>query len=100
MAERVRVILYAVAPDDDPEGVRRAYDTISTRLRGTPGLLGNELLRDAHAPGRFAVLSEWESLTAFRAWEDGSEHREATAPLRPHQDPALRPRVFEVVAAY
>lgn len=100
---RVRVLIYAVAPDSDPDGVDAAYHRISTALRGVPGLLGNELLREVgREDAGFVVMSEWESMSAFQRWEQGADHRETTAPLRPYQD-SSRGRSFalyEVTAAY
>ena len=96
----VRVMLWAVAPADDPGAVERAYHEISSRLVGTPGLLGNRLLRSAADPSRFAVLSEWSSMAEFAAWEGGADHRPTTSPLRPYQDPAMRAAVYTEVAAY
>ena len=78
---KATVLLFATAPDR-PEAVTGAYHEISRALAGTPGLLRNALLQDAGEPGRFVVLSEWSSLTEFRAWEEGTAHRRITAPLR------------------
>jgi heme-degrading monooxygenase HmoA len=102
-AERkVRVLLYATSPSDDPVAVETAYHLISRDLVGTPGLLGNELLRSVHQPADFVVVSDWESLAAFHSWEQGCGHRGTTAPLRPYQS---RQRgapfgIYEVMAAY
>lgn len=96
----VRVMIHAIA---DAEGVERAYHQISAALQGTPGLLGNELLREfGRADGGFVVLSEWESMAAFEAWEQGADHRTTTAPLRPYQDTSRgRPfGLYEVIARY
>ncbi|MFC3997682.1 antibiotic biosynthesis monooxygenase family protein [Nocardiopsis sediminis] len=95
MSGRARVLIWHRAPDTGPEAVERAYDDISRHLAGTPGLLGNELLRAADDAGRLLVMSEWESLDAFVTWEKGADHRLATAPLRPYQDRG-RDRFFEV----
>jgi heme-degrading monooxygenase HmoA len=94
----VRVLIYAVA---DRDGVERAYHEISTALRGTPGLLGNELLEE-FGGGGFAVMSEWASRAAFQQWERGAAHRDVTAPLRPYQDISRgRPfGLYEVIARY
>jgi heme-degrading monooxygenase HmoA len=107
MTARVRVLLYAVAPksgtrDVDGSAVEHAYHRVSRELRGTPGLLGNELLRSVRDPRGFVVMSHWESLAAFTAWEAGPAHRATTAPLRPRLDGA-RPvpfEIYEVRAAY
>ncbi|MGC5021004.1 antibiotic biosynthesis monooxygenase family protein [Micromonospora sp. DT47] len=101
-AARVRVLIHAAAPPTEQGAVEEAYHRISADLAGTPGLLGNELLRLADDPGRFVVMSEWESLAAFRSWEAGASHRGTTAPLRRYQGPPLdRPfGIYEVAAAY
>ncbi|KWX04668.1 antibiotic biosynthesis monooxygenase [Carbonactinospora thermoautotrophica] len=100
MTGRVRVLVYLTAPDGDVSVIEEAYHAISGRLQGTPGLVGNELLRSLSDPDSFAVISEWESLDAFRAWEQGPDHRDVTAPLRPFQSVTMRPAVYEVTAAY
>lgn len=102
MSDRVRVLVYAAAPGGDIDAISRAYHTISRDLEGTPGLLGNELLRCVHDPDGFVVMSEWESLEAFRAWEGGAAHRDTTSPLRPYQDQrgGASFSVYEVAAAY
>ena len=102
MTGQAHVLIYAVAPEQGPGAVEEAYHRISRILAGTPGLLGNQLLREVDGDGGFVVLSRWESLAAFRDWESGAGHRDATAPLRPYQDRRRgRPfGVYEVVAAY
>jgi heme-degrading monooxygenase HmoA len=93
-------MVWAVAPADDPDAVERAYHAISAELVGTPGLLGNQLLRERGAPARYVVVSEWAGMAEFVAWERGADHRGTTSPLRPHQDPNLRSAIYEEVAAY
>ncbi|AWK08777.1 antibiotic biosynthesis monooxygenase [Streptomyces spongiicola] len=99
---RVRVLLYLRASQQDVPAVEEAYHRISRDLAGTPGLLGNELLREVTDRGAYAVLSEWESMAAFRGWEAGSAHRGTTSPLRPYQDSERRSpfALFEVGAEY
>ncbi|MEV4702088.1 antibiotic biosynthesis monooxygenase [Actinoplanes sp. NPDC049316] len=100
--QRARVMLYCRAGGADRDRVVEAYHEISRSLAGTPGMLGNELLRDVLDPESFVVLSEWESLEAFRSWESGSQHRGTTSPLRPFQDHSRgRPfGLYGVDAAY
>ena len=99
---RVRVLVYAATPGGEPGAVEDAYHRISRDLAGTPGLLGNELLRSTQDPGRFLVMSEWVSMSAFRSWELGNTHRGTTAPLRPFQDHARDEpfAIYQVAAAY
>ena len=102
MTGQVRVLLYAVAPESDDAVMEKVYHQISRQLRGTPGLLGNELLRSIRDPLGFVVLSRWEDLAAFASWEAGTSHRTTTAPLRPLHDGtrAVSFDVYEVCAAY
>ncbi len=95
MSGRARVLIWHRAPAEGPGAVAEAYRSISGDLAGTPGLLGNELLASLTDEGSLLVMSEWESLDAFQAWEGGSGHRSATSPLRPFQDRG-RDRFFEV----
>lgn len=95
MSGRVRVLIWHLAPLDKPEVVREAYERTSSHLAGTPGLLGNELLGAVDDPRRLVVMSEWESLAAFKAWEQTTDHRPSTSALRPYQDRA-RDRFFEI----
>lgn len=100
---RARVIVYYQTPDGTAETVQRAYHTASSALRGTPGLISNELLHDVGRGDRYAVLSEWDSLDAFRAWEQGPDHRGRTSPLRSFQDRGDdrgHYAVYEVAAQY
>ncbi|MER5772339.1 antibiotic biosynthesis monooxygenase family protein [Streptomyces sp. NPDC001985] len=89
------MLIWHRAPVDEPDAVQRAYERISGGLAGTPGLLGNELLRGVDDPGRLVVMSEWESLAAFKAWERTADHRPATSGLRRYQD-RDRDRFFEI----
>ncbi|MFD8494673.1 antibiotic biosynthesis monooxygenase family protein [Amycolatopsis sp. NPDC059657] len=100
MTAPLRVVLYARAPEADSGAVERAYHEISRTLSGTPGLLSNELLRSVHEPDSLVVISEWQSKEAFDVWEQGTEHRQATAPLRPFQDPARGFGIYQVVSRY
>jgi heme-degrading monooxygenase HmoA len=95
-------MIYAQAPSDEPGAIETVYHQISRDLAGTPGLLGNELLRATDDAAAFVVMSEWDSLAAFRSWEAGAAHRGTTSPLRRYQRPA-GPRpfgIYEVAATY
>jgi heme-degrading monooxygenase HmoA len=99
----VRVLVYQAAYDDEQlAAVRDAYHRVSERMAGVPGLLGNELLRSPADPTALAVMSRWESMTAFLDWERGTDHRRDTAPLRPYRDTrtSVPFALYEVEAAY
>jgi heme-degrading monooxygenase HmoA len=97
MTGQVRVLVYAKAGAEDTPAVEAAYHRISEHLVGTSGLLGNELLRDPTDASSYVVMSLWDSLAAFQAWEESPEHKPATGPLRPFVTGAT---IFEVAACY
>ena len=98
---QVKVVLYVSEPHGEPAAVEKAYHAISSLLAGTPGLLGNELLRSLSRPGDFAVMASWAGATAFQAWERASEHQQATAPMRPYQiQPEGSFGIYEVIGSY
>lgn len=99
---RVRVLVWHRVDGGAVGDVVAAYDAISQALRGTPGLLGNELLRAPTDPSCLVVASEWESLEAFLAWEGSEGHRPTTAPLRAYRDSRRDPpyEVLQVIRAY
>ncbi|MFI9388403.1 antibiotic biosynthesis monooxygenase family protein [Kutzneria sp. NPDC052558] len=82
--DELRVLVYQNT--SDPAAVTGAYHTVSRRLAGVPGLLGNELLQSTVDSTGFVVVSRWSGLAAFQEWEQGADHRDATAALRPFQD--------------
>ncbi|MFG3439646.1 antibiotic biosynthesis monooxygenase family protein [Nonomuraea sp. NPDC047897] len=86
MIGHVRVLVYYAAPEQDQASVLEAYRRVSDGMRGTPGLLSSQLLRSALDTGEFAVLSEWTDLPRFRAWEEGTRHKQQTAALRSYRD--------------
>lgn len=95
----VRVMVSAHIDDRDREAFEAAYRTVSAAVRGTPGHLRDELLRDAEEAGRYILLAEWESEEAFRAWEDAPTHRETAAPMFPYwSGGGIERRVYAVRA--
>jgi heme-degrading monooxygenase HmoA len=91
-------MLFVQAPEEEQAAVEEAYHRVSDSLRGTPGLLCNELLHSHSQPSSYVVLSEWESLESFRVWEQGPVHRGSTPdPLRRYTTGVA---FYEVLGAY
>ena len=67
----------------EEEAYERAYRKVAERMRGTPGHIREELLRE---PGTatYHLFAEWESEAAFNAWVDDPSHMDQTAPLLPY----------------
>lgn len=80
----VRIMVHATIRAEDRDAFEQAYRQVTEVVRGTPGHLADELLRDAGEPGKYTLLAEWESEEAFRAWEDQPAHREMAKPMYPY----------------
>jgi heme oxygenase (mycobilin-producing) len=98
-----RILVFYRAPADDPAAVERIYHEVSTTMKDTEGMLGNQLLKDLTDPGSYVVASDWKDMTAFSAWDKSTGHRR-TGPLDPFQDadPSRRKHfgIYQVVAHY
>ena len=73
-----------------------AYAHVTAEVKGTAGHIRDELLRDSDHGGRYVLLSEWESVDAFRAWEDAPIHRQITTPMRPYWTGRVERVIFDV----
>jgi heme-degrading monooxygenase HmoA len=91
-----RVMVFASVAAGDRAAFEAAYARVTAAVRGTAGHVRDELLRDASEPGRYVLLSEWESEDAFRAWEDAPVHREVTTPMRPYWAGRVERVIYEV----
>jgi heme-degrading monooxygenase HmoA len=79
----VRIMVRSRPKEDDRQAFEEAFLQVSETVRGTPGHIRDELLRDVDDGRTYVLLAEWESEEAFRAWEDHPVHRELAAPMMP-----------------
>jgi heme-degrading monooxygenase HmoA len=93
-----RVLVFATVAEVNAGAFEQAYLQVTERMRGTPGLVGDELLRDDTGGGRYILLSEWDSIEAFRAWEDGGDHHDTSLPLRPYWSGSFERRIYNLAA--
>jgi hypothetical protein len=69
-----------------PQALERAYQAASAALAGTPGYLGDELLRSAADRGRYVLVMKWRSAADFSEWEREHRRNGHPSPLREFQD--------------
>jgi|tagenome__1003787_1003787.scaffolds.fasta_scaffold19570719_2 heme-degrading monooxygenase HmoA len=93
-----RVMVFATIQAGQEAAFESAYRTVTAAVAGTPGHIRDELLRDRGRPGRYVLLSEWESAEAFHAWETAPIHPELTTPMRPYWAGRVELTVFDVAA--
>lgn len=95
----VRIVVRATPRTEDRQAFEDAYRRVTERVRGTPGHLADELLRDTSDESTYILLAEWESEEAFRAWEDDAQHLQMAAPMLPYWgDNGVERSIFEVRA--
>ena len=92
----VRVMVFAKIKPGEEAAFEAAYNQVTRKVKGTPGHVRDELLRDTGAPGSYVLLSEWESKEAFLAWEDAPIHRQTTTPMRPYWASQVERKIYEV----
>jgi heme-degrading monooxygenase HmoA len=95
VADIIRVLVYANVRAENAEAFEEAFSEVSSRVKGTPGHVSDELLRDAEDPDTYILLGQWRTREAFLEWENDPIHREATTPMRPYWSVTER-RIFEV----
>jgi heme-degrading monooxygenase HmoA len=80
------ILVHHRAPEGSPEAVEQAYESAREALAGTPGYLGDELLRSPADPGRYLLLMKWRSAADFAGWERGHRRSGHPSALRAFQD--------------
>ena len=50
-------------------------------MKGTPGHIRDELLRDTREPRSYILVGEWTSRAEFLAWFDDPKHPQMTAEM-------------------
>lgn len=97
-----RVMVFAKIDRDDEEAFEAAYAQVTSTVKGTPGHIGDELLRRNEPPDpedeprSYVLLSEWESRQAFLAWEDAPVHTEKRNPMTPYWSGKVERIIFDV----
>jgi heme-degrading monooxygenase HmoA len=97
-----RMMVFATIKPGDEPAFEAAFAEVTQKVRGTPGHVRDELLRDVSEdsvegePSRYILLSEWESTDAFLAWEHAPIHMQTTTPMRPYWAGRVERRMYEV----
>ncbi len=94
---RVRVVVTVTVPPGEEAAYERAYRKVAERVRGTPGHIREELLRE---PGTstYHLFAEWEDEDSFTAWVENPAHMDSTAPLLPYLVESFERKTYHIVA--
>jgi heme-degrading monooxygenase HmoA len=91
-----RVMVFATIRSGEEAAFEAAFAEVTAKVKGTPGHIRDELLREDGAPGSYILLSEWESKEAFLAWEDAPIHMATTTPMRPYWAGRVERKIYDV----
>jgi heme-degrading monooxygenase HmoA len=94
-----RIMVRSRPKEADREAFEKAFQQVSETVRGTPGHVRDELLRDTEDDSLYLLYAEWDSEEAFRRWEDDPSHLEMAAPMLPYvAEVTEERRIFQVRA--
>lgn len=82
----VRVVVHYRDPRGPTGAVTAAYEQAGRTLKGTPGLIGHELLAVQETDGRYALLMAWRDLSSYHDWERSLRAAGHPSPLRAFLD--------------
>ncbi|MEH1125639.1 FAD-dependent oxidoreductase [Micromonospora sp. CPCC 206061] len=94
---RIRVVVTVNVPEGQEQAYERAYLKVAERMRGTPGHVREELLREP-GTGTYHLFAEWEDEASFNAWADDQSHMDQTAPLLPYLLESFKRSTYHIVA--
>jgi heme-degrading monooxygenase HmoA len=78
-----RMLLFAsIHPDRETE-FEAAFALVRRRVATVAGHINDELLRERDAPGRYVLVSDWESRERCLSWLRSPAHEEMTEPVQP-----------------
>ena len=94
---RVRVVVTVTVAAGEEAAYERAYLKVAERMRGTPGHVREELLRE---PGTstYHLFAEWEDEDTFTAWVEDPAHMDSTAPMLPYLLESFERKTYHIVA--
>ena len=92
----VRVMVFATIKPGTGSEFEAAFLEVTRNVRGTPGHIRDELLREDDDPDAYILLSEWESKEHFLAWENDPIHMNTTTPMRPYWAGRSVRKIYEV----
>lgn len=95
----VRIMVFGkLKHEADCAAFEAMITSVSGAIKGTPGYIKDELLRDPRDTAAYIMMSEWTSQEEFLTWERSSIHQQNTSPLRAYWRADAEFKIYEVVA--
>lgn len=92
----VRIMVFAKIKPGEGEAFEAAYKEVTSKVKGTPGHIRDEILKDTDDPESYILLAEWESRERFLEWETDPIHMATTTPMRPYWAGRVERHIYEV----
>lgn len=92
----VRVLVQTEITPGDEEAFEQAFAKVAVGMKGTPGHIRDELLRDSRNPSAYILVGEWTSREEFLAWFDDPKHPQMTTPMRQYWAGRAQHGVYDV----
>jgi 2-polyprenyl-6-methoxyphenol hydroxylase-like FAD-dependent oxidoreductase/heme-degrading monooxygenase HmoA len=93
----VRVDISTTVKPGEEADFERAYLKVAERLRGTPGHVREELLKEPDSL-TYHIFAEWDTAADFKNWVDDPSHQDQTGPLIRWLAVSFERRMFEIIA--
>jgi heme-degrading monooxygenase HmoA len=93
----VRVLVRTEITAGEEEAFEQAFDGVAGTMKGTPGHVRDELLRDVRERSSYVLVGDWTSREEFLAWFDDPRHPETTAPMNRYWAGRAQHGVYDVV---
>ena len=94
-APPVRIDLSTTVRPGEEAAFERAYQIVSARLNGTPGLIREELLKEPDST-EYHIFAEWETEQDFLNWVEDPSHADQSGPLVRWLSVDFNRRLFEI----
>jgi heme-degrading monooxygenase HmoA len=82
----IRVIIQRVIESGQEAKIQQLLTQLRSKATQVKGYISGETLRDINNPQKFLVISTWNSLEDWKAWENNPERKQ----LREQLNKALR----------
>nr|WP_052478680.1 antibiotic biosynthesis monooxygenase [Kibdelosporangium sp. MJ126-NF4]CEL19957.1 hypothetical protein [Kibdelosporangium sp. MJ126-NF4]CTQ97181.1 hypothetical protein [Kibdelosporangium sp. MJ126-NF4] len=89
------VVSAKVKPETGPQ-FEAAFRQVQAKVKGTPGHISDQLLRDHEDPNRYILLGQWVSAEKFLEWEDAPVHKQTTTPMREFWAGRVERTIYEI----
>jgi heme-degrading monooxygenase HmoA len=79
-----RMLLFATIHEDKEHEFETAFAEVRRRVATVDGHINDQLLRQRDEPGRYLLVSDWDSRAACLEWLESPLHHEMTGPVQPY----------------